>query len=80
MSQVHTVGAQHFGIESYLLGFKNHMWCIECGDHSAPNETRGWLQTLKKEGVFPVDIIPSWLSMLMYHLGDEQQNRWWPQL
>jgi hypothetical protein len=27
----------------------------------------------------PVNIIPPRLSMLMYHLGDEQQAPWWPQ-
>jgi hypothetical protein len=27
----------------------------------------------------PVNIIPPWLSILMYHLGDEQQARWWLQ-
>jgi hypothetical protein len=29
--------------------------------------------------ISPVDIIPSWLSMLIYLLGDEQQTRWWSQ-
>jgi hypothetical protein len=24
-------------------------------------------------------IIPPWFSMLIYHLGDEQQARWWLQ-
>jgi hypothetical protein len=24
-------------------------------------------------GVFPADIIPPWFSLLIYHLGDEQQ-------
>jgi hypothetical protein len=28
----------------------------------------------------PVDIIPPWLSVLIYHLGVEKQARWWPQL
>jgi hypothetical protein len=28
---------------------------------------------------YPVDIIPAWLSMLIYHLRNEQQARWWPQ-
>jgi hypothetical protein len=33
-----------------------------------------------ESGVFLcIDIIPSWLSILVYHLGDEQQARWWPQ-
>jgi hypothetical protein len=27
----------------------------------------------------PVDIIPPWLSILIYHLGDEQWTFWWPQ-
>jgi hypothetical protein len=27
----------------------------------------------------PVDIIPSWFFMLMYHLGDEQEASWWSQ-
>jgi hypothetical protein len=27
----------------------------------------------------PVNIIPSWFSMLIYHMGDEQLARWWPQ-
>jgi hypothetical protein len=26
-----------------------------------------------------VDIIPPWFSVLIYHLGDEQWARWWPQ-
>jgi hypothetical protein len=26
-----------------------------------------------------VDILPPWFSMLMYHQGDEQLARWWPQ-
>jgi hypothetical protein len=30
-------------------------------------------------GVFPVGIIPSWFSMLIYHLGVEQWALWWPQ-
>jgi hypothetical protein len=30
--------------------------------------------------VFPVDIIPPWYSMLIYHLGDEEQARWSLQL
>jgi hypothetical protein len=28
---------------------------------------------------FPVSIIPPWLYVLIYHLLDEQQARWWPQ-
>jgi hypothetical protein len=24
-------------------------------------------------------VIPPWFSMFMYHLGDEQQTRWWLQ-
>jgi hypothetical protein len=28
---------------------------------------------------FPVNIIPPWLSMFMYHLGDKQYGRWWQQ-
>jgi hypothetical protein len=32
-----------------------------------------------ESGVSPVDIIPPWFSMLMYHLSDEQRERWWPQ-
>jgi hypothetical protein len=28
---------------------------------------------------FPINIIPPWLSLLIYHLGDEQQACWWPQ-
>jgi hypothetical protein len=28
---------------------------------------------------FCVSIIPPWFSMLMYHLGDEQQACWWLQ-
>jgi hypothetical protein len=27
----------------------------------------------------PVDIIPPWFSMLVYHLGNEQYAHWWPQ-
>jgi hypothetical protein len=27
----------------------------------------------------PVNIIPPWLFILIYHLGDEQQARWWLQ-
>jgi hypothetical protein len=27
---------------------------------------------------YPVEIIPPWLSTVVYHLGDEQQARWWP--
>jgi hypothetical protein len=30
-------------------------------------------------GFFIVDIITPWLSILVYHLGDEQQALWWPQ-
>jgi hypothetical protein len=30
--------------------------------------------------VFPVNIIPPWLSTLIWHLGDEQNACWWPQL
>jgi hypothetical protein len=30
-------------------------------------------------GFFPVHIIPPWLSVLIYHLGDEQKARWWLQ-
>jgi hypothetical protein len=26
-----------------------------------------------------VDVIPPWFFMFMYHLGYEQQARWWPQ-
>jgi hypothetical protein len=26
-----------------------------------------------------VEIIPPWFSILIYHLRDEQQARWWPQ-
>jgi hypothetical protein len=26
---------------------------------------------------YPVHIIPPWLSMLIYHLEDEQYARWW---
>jgi hypothetical protein len=26
-----------------------------------------------------VDIIPPWPSILIYHLGDKQQARWWSQ-
>jgi hypothetical protein len=29
--------------------------------------------------VFPISIIPSWLSILMYHLRCEQYAHWWPQ-
>jgi hypothetical protein len=32
------------------------------------------------KNVFPVDIIPPRFSMHMYHLGDEQLSRWWPQV
>jgi hypothetical protein len=27
----------------------------------------------------PVDIIPPWFSMFIYHLWDEQYARWWSQ-
>jgi hypothetical protein len=27
----------------------------------------------------PVNIIPPWFSLLISHLGDEQQPHWWPQ-
>jgi hypothetical protein len=27
----------------------------------------------------PAHIIPQWLSIFMYHMGDEQWARWWPQ-
>jgi hypothetical protein len=27
--------------------------------------------------VFPVNIMPPWFTMLIYHLWDEQQTRWW---
>jgi hypothetical protein len=27
----------------------------------------------------PVNIIPPWLSILIYHMGDEQQAPWWLQ-
>jgi hypothetical protein len=30
--------------------------------------------------IFPADIITLWFSMLIYHLGDKQYARWWPQL
>jgi hypothetical protein len=30
--------------------------------------------------LFLVIIIPLWLSILVYHLGNEHQARWWPQL
>jgi hypothetical protein len=29
--------------------------------------------------VFPVNIIPPWLSILVYRLGDEKKGRWWSQ-
>jgi hypothetical protein len=29
--------------------------------------------------VFPVNIIPPWLFILIYHLEDEQYACWWPQ-
>jgi hypothetical protein len=29
---------------------------------------------------FTLNIIPSWVSMLIYHLGDKEQSQWWPQL
>jgi hypothetical protein len=29
--------------------------------------------------LFPANIIPPWLSVLIYHLGDEQWARWWSQ-
>jgi hypothetical protein len=32
-----------------------------------------------ESGVLPADIIPPWLSMLKYHLVDEQEARWWLQ-
>jgi hypothetical protein len=28
---------------------------------------------------FPANIIPPWLSILIYRMGNEQQARWWPQ-
>jgi hypothetical protein len=27
-----------------------------------------------------INIIPLWLSILMYHMGDEQEVRWWLQI
>jgi hypothetical protein len=27
----------------------------------------------------PVNIIPPWLSIFIYHLRDEKYARWWPQ-
>jgi hypothetical protein len=32
-----------------------------------------------ESGVSPVDIIPPWFCVLIYHLGDEQLALWWPQ-
>jgi hypothetical protein len=29
--------------------------------------------------VYSVYIIPPWLSILIYHMGDEQVAGWWPQ-
>jgi hypothetical protein len=34
---------------------------------------------MDKSRVSPVDIIPPLFSMLIYHLGGEQQARWWLQ-
>jgi hypothetical protein len=28
---------------------------------------------------FPIDIIPTWLSILVCHVAHEQQARWWKQ-
>jgi hypothetical protein len=28
---------------------------------------------------FPVNIIPQWFYMLIHHVGNEQEARWWPQ-
>jgi hypothetical protein len=46
-------------------------------DDSAGNITREICWT--NQEFSPVDIISKLFSMLMYHLGDEQQARWWPQ-
>jgi hypothetical protein len=34
---------------------------------------------LDESGVFPIDFIPPWFSVLIYHLEDKQYARWWPQ-
>jgi hypothetical protein len=33
----------------------------------------------KNQELFPVDIIPPWFSVLIYHLADEWWVCWWPQ-
>jgi hypothetical protein len=35
---------------------------------------------VEESGVFPSQHYPSWFSMLVYHLGDEQYANWWQQL
>jgi hypothetical protein len=48
--------------------------CRICGGHSG---TRTGLSP--SSSVSPVSTIPPWLSKLVYHLGDEDWARWWPQ-
>jgi hypothetical protein len=48
--------------------------CGICGGQSG-SETDFSLSS----SVFPVNIIPPLPSILIYHLGDKQKARWWPQ-
>jgi hypothetical protein len=43
--------------------------CGICSGHSGSGSS----------SVFPVSVIPPWLPILIYHLGDEQQACWCPQ-
>jgi hypothetical protein len=45
-------------------------------DSTNSNSTQLWWTNQEFSSV---DIIPLWFSMLIYHLGDEKQARWWPQ-
>jgi hypothetical protein len=70
----------HFYEQRYFEGQIHHILCQVPDlllDDTAGRTARELLWT--NQEFSPVNIIPPWFSMLIYHLGDEQQACWWPQ-